>query len=221
MKLPVEYALQFRPEKLKVRFEGDSDINNQYYSQALQDLFVLSCLNGKTEGTFLELGCDDPYRISNTYLLESRFKWKGVSVDINKNCELMFKESVRTCTLLIQDATALDFDSICTTLGTTHIDYLSLDLEPASITLKALKSIPFDRLSFSVITFEHDAYRFGDEARTPSREYLESKGYIRIVENVDNFEDWYINPAYVDVERVSALKRTGGHNSASDVVFFQ
>jgi len=63
MKLPVEYALQFRPEKLKVRFEGDSDINNQYYSQALQDLFVLSCLNGKTEGTFLELGCDDPYRI--------------------------------------------------------------------------------------------------------------------------------------------------------------
>jgi hypothetical protein len=213
MKSSKECALSFNPTSLKVRFNGDNNIDNTYYSQAMQDLFVLGCLNGKKEGTYLELGCDEPFNINNTWLLEDKFNWKGISVDINPQSKQLFDSSGRTSTVLIQDATTLNFNNITNLLSTTHIDYLSLDLEPASITLKCLESIPFDEVSFSVITFEHDAYRFGDQARTPSREILENRGYVRLVDNVDRFEDWYINTAHVDMDLVSAYR----HNNISYV----
>jgi hypothetical protein len=38
-------------------------------------------------------------------------------------------------------------------------------------------TIPFNDIEFSVITFEHDVYRFGDDCRTKSRELLEGYGY--------------------------------------------
>ena len=221
MKNATDYAMFFSPDNLAVPFNKCNDLNKRYHSQALQDLFVLSCLDGKQNGTFLELGCDHPFNISNTYLLESQFNWKGVSVDINPQSKTLFNESGRTTQVLIQDATKLDFDNIISRLNTYHIDYLSLDLEPASITLQSLQSIPFNKINFSVITFEHDAYRFGDEARIPSRKLLQEKGYRLICENVDRFEDWYVNPEYVDLERIKAFVCTGNHNSAADIVFKQ
>ena len=138
MKSSKECALSFNPTSLKVRFNGDNNIDNTYYSQAMQDLFVLGCLNGKKEGTYLELGCDEPFNINNTWLLEDKFNWKGISVDINPQSKQLFDSSGRTSTVLIQDATTLNFNNITNLLSTTHIDYLSLDLEPASITLKCL-----------------------------------------------------------------------------------
>ena len=216
---PDKHRVTLESDKLVLPFVNSAN-TKYYYSQAEQDVFVLSCLNGKTGGTFLELGCDDPYRISNSYLLESEFGWKGISVDINEDCEWMFKESTRTCTLMIEDATTINFDTITATLGTSHIDYLSLDLEPASITLKCLQNIPLDKVSFSVITFEHDHYRFGDDVRSKSRDILTKAGYVMLCENVNNFEDWYVNPAYVDMEYVRVLKkRNQGQPSAKTIVF--
>jgi hypothetical protein len=218
MRVPKDFSFTFSPDRLVVPFEGADRLNNRYYSQALQDIYALSCLNGKTDGVFLDLGCNHPYRFSNSYLMESQFNWKGICVDIDPASKIEFKEAQRKATVLIQDATTLDFNVIADTLGTTHIDYLSLDLEPASVTLKCLQSIPFDVLSFSVITFEHDGYRFGDEARIPSRELLKSKGYVLVCENVDNFEDWYINPDHVPVDRIKPFVCTGDHKSASNIV---
>jgi len=52
----------------KINFKNYENINNNY-SQAGQDLFVLMCLDGKENGTFLDLGCHHPSNINNTYLL--------------------------------------------------------------------------------------------------------------------------------------------------------
>lgn len=54
---------------------------NQAKSQAGQDLFVVAMTQGKTHGTWLEIGCGDPVRSSNTYLLEKRLEWSGTSID--------------------------------------------------------------------------------------------------------------------------------------------
>jgi len=104
----------------------------------------------------------------------------------------------------------LDSNEVIDLVGTTSIDYLSLDLEPPDVTLECLKTIPFDRVRLSVITFEHDAYRVGENVRTPSREIFESNGYIRICSDVSVngyvFEDWYCDPDQVAPERIEAIK---------------
>lgn len=50
--------------------------------QALQDLFVVALTQGKTNGTFLEIGAAHPVHSNNTYLLETEFGWSGTSIDV-------------------------------------------------------------------------------------------------------------------------------------------
>jgi len=198
--------------KLRLPFRNANQIKHNY-SQEQQDLFVLSCLNGKPWGTFLDIGCNDPQHINNTYLLESSFGWTGLSIDINP--EYTKKYNTRFTQVLTQDATTLDFENIKKLLNRSHIDYLSLDLEPPDITLKCLTTIPLDTMDFSVITFEHDVYNTtyntGEAVRTTSREIFEKYGYKRICTDVRSgsciFEDWYINPRYVDYNYVKGLER--------------
>jgi len=50
----------------------------QSRSQLRQDVFVLSELAFKREGFFVECGAADGLRLSNTYLLEREFGWRGI-----------------------------------------------------------------------------------------------------------------------------------------------
>jgi len=47
-------------------------------AQMKQDLFVLSQLEFKKNGYFVEFGATDGVQLSNTYLLEQSFGWKGI-----------------------------------------------------------------------------------------------------------------------------------------------
>jgi hypothetical protein len=190
-------------KKVKI-LNNEININ---YSQSGQDLFVLACLNGKLNGFFLDLGCNDPFYLSNTYLLESSFNWNGISIDIENTFIEKYKTS-RKCKAICQDCTKIDYEKLL--LNINHIDYLSLDLEPAKTTLDCLFSIPFNKINFSVITYEHDYYRFGDIYRNESRKFLLNHGYYLLCEDVKNnnfiYEDWYVNPKYVDLDKVSVFK---------------
>jgi hypothetical protein len=196
----------FDNKKLRLDFTGAGSIERNF-SQAGQDLFVLSVLDGKRDGVFLDLGCNQPIVINNTFLLESGFGWKGLSIDIDERFFELFV--FRHTETLAADCTKLDWDLVIETLGTTKVDYLSLDLEPPDVTRECLESIPFDRIEFSVITFEHDAYRSGDSVRQPSRELLKRQGYELICADVKltglEFEDWYYNPKHVDANRSAGL----------------
>ena len=61
---------------------GLNNIINLLYSlrksQHLQDIFVLSELDYKNNGFFVEFGATDGLSISNTWLLEKYFNWKGI-----------------------------------------------------------------------------------------------------------------------------------------------
>lgn len=208
------YFKQFPNRPLKVEFSNrDSVINHT--GTAAQEVFVLCCLNGKKEGTFLDLGCAGPEQSSNTYLLEKKYDWKGIAVDLDKaSIESPGWGARNKSIVLLQDATTIDYRDVVLKLNTSHIDYLSLDLEPPEVTLKGLKNIPFNNIEFSVITFEHDRYRSGDFIKTAAYETFTSNGYIRVVDNIGNFEDWYVNPKYIDSNRIKPFFRTFTNTSS-------
>lgn len=51
------------------------------YSQLGQDLTVLKFYNNKRNGYFIEIGASDGITLSNTYLLEKEYDWKGICVE--------------------------------------------------------------------------------------------------------------------------------------------
>lgn len=48
------------------------------YSQLGQDLRVVEFYKKKENGFFIEIGASDGIQLSNTYLLETQYKWKGI-----------------------------------------------------------------------------------------------------------------------------------------------
>jgi hypothetical protein len=195
--------------KLKYQFEDCENIHHNY-SQAYQDMFVLSMLNGKRNGTFVEIGTFHPTEISNTYLLEKQYGWNGISIDIN---DIVDYNNVRTSKLIIEDALKIDYSKLFKEHNLpNHIDYLQLDIEPPNNTLECLKRIPFDEYTFSVITFETDSYYSGNTISDISRKILDDNGYELIVADVCNhdiiypFEDWYVNPKFVDPKLIKLFK---------------
>jgi len=170
-------------------------------SREHQDLFILTVLDKKKNGSYLEIGAGSHFYGSNTYLLEKKFFWTGVSLDLNEKEIANFKKG-RTNPYLCCDATEADYQKILDEYKfSKHIDFLQLDIDPPANTFKAFERIPFNEVSFSVITYEHDVYRGGLKERKASREILENLGYYRVMSDVmhDNvaFEDWYVNEAYM------------------------
>jgi len=52
-------------------------------SQIFQDLFVLYYTKNKKDGFFIEIGGGNGFDLSNTYLLEKKFKWDGIICEPN------------------------------------------------------------------------------------------------------------------------------------------
>ena len=187
-------------------FPGVQNIKTNW-SQSMQDMFVLTMHYGKRNGTYLEIGADQPRIINNTYLLESEFDWTGVSLEFDSD-KVEFFNSVRKNKCICHDATTFDYVNLFEERNyPKQIDYLSLDIEPPEQTLKALSRMPHD-VRFSVITFETDLYdtlRRNDgksQVQSKSEEILLSYGYQRVVKNVASqgqpYEDWWIDPTVID-----------------------
>lgn len=187
-------------DKLKLKFDGIEKIDHNY-SQALQDMFVLTMLNGKNNGVYVEIGGSDPININNTYILEKTFGWKGLSFEIDEEI-VDYYNSTRINKCICLDATTADYSKIFEENNLPkHIDYLQVDIEPAWQTLKSLKQVDLDTYRFSVITFETDAYQGNDAVIKQSRSILTDHGYQLVASNVKNlgnaFEDWYVDPQVV------------------------
>jgi FkbM family methyltransferase len=51
------------------------------HAQLFQDLFVLFLLNEKRDGYFVDFGATDGFHLSNTFLLENNYRWRGIVVE--------------------------------------------------------------------------------------------------------------------------------------------
>jgi hypothetical protein len=186
-------------------------------------------LDGKKNGTYLEIGAYEGKFISNTYLLEKQFGWTGISIDIESSASVSFTSSERNNKILIQNALDIDYYDLLIKEGfPNQIDYLQLDIEPQQNTLDCLKKIPFDKFRFSVITYETDYYdpsvsrEESHQVREESRKILESHGYELLVGNIcnisnnDPFEDWYIDPSVIDPKILEIFRSSGEYNNTAE-----
>lgn len=185
------------------------------HSQSGQDLFVLSALNQKRDGYFLEIGSNDPVNINNSYILESEYNWKGLMVEYDKKWEPNYKQN-RTSNYIIQDAATVNYAQLFSQYNfPSSMDYLQIDLEVDNrstlSTLELIDRTIFPNYTFSVVTFEHDIYRgnYFDTQRL-SRNIFLKNGYVPVFMNVKNcgnpFEDWYVHPNFVDMTYINSIK---------------
>lgn len=212
---PESQAIRTYSQSLKhnfrFSFDGLDGIKNNF-SQVYQDMFILTMLNGKKNGTYLEIGAAEPYKNSNTALLETIFGWTGVGIEYNSDFTNAHKQQ-RKNSVFCTDALIVDYNKLLDKYfpNISNIDYLQLDIEPPRNTYEALISIPFDKYKFAVITYEHDYYvDITRSYREKSRDYLESKGYQLVVPNISPdknspFEDWWVHPDLVDQNRIKTI----------------
>ncbi len=183
------------------------DTVTESFSQAWQDLFVLSMLEGKRNGCWLEIGACWPIAVNNTYLL-SQFGWTGISID-KADVEPYWKQDRPQDKLIVDNASTINYNELLAD-GPLQIDYLQVDIDPQQATFELLQNLPHDSYRFSVITYETDAYFYENiKMRRQSREYMQSLGYELVVPDIVTkqrdvygygnnkwvpFEDWYVDP---------------------------
>jgi len=187
--------------ELTHRQEIGEKLNLKTYSQIGQDIFINNLLQEKKDGLFFDIGAGPPIFINNTYLFETEYNWTGISIDASELNRIQWKMSHRKSKFLCEDALALDYDKIITDLlkqnNKNRIDYLSIDLEPPSLTIEVLfKLITNTKHRFSTITFEHDCWRESTHILKTSRQLLMRYGYLLIGDNINNQEDWWVDGSY-------------------------
>lgn len=192
------------------------------FGQSCQDLFVIAMLEGKSKGSFLEIGCSQPKYSNNTFVLEKFFSFSGVSIDLHYdeywpgNRHLNIAErSWPLCrpatTWHKTDALTFNYSSL-----PDYFDYLQIDIDPPTANLAMLVKLCSSK-KFAVITFEHDDWdpaSFELDIKNRSREFLLSKGYVLIGGDIGvlndsklmPYEDWWVHPNFIKKEVIEAYK---------------
>ena len=207
---PSTLTYRYEEEDLyKFKFDGLETIDRNY-SRHFQDMFVLSCMDGKREGTFIEIGSGHPELYNNTKLLEEGFGWKGISIDNSERMCHIFSRS-RNTSVILDNAAEMDYKALFKReCFEEQIDFLRINAETAS--LEALKKIPFDKYEFNVVQFQHNAVWWGPEFREASRKILSKIGYILLVNDVavdpkSPYEDWWVHPNIARIKQHMASNR--------------
>lgn len=208
-------------DKIKLKFEGIESIERNY-SEAYQDMMVLSLHNGKKNGTYVEIGTTNPVDRNNTYLLENNFNWKGICLDTNENVVKEYSEK-RTNKCVLKDPTIVDYNKFLNglMLGDT-IDYLQINVETA---YNVLLSIPFDTKKFGIITFKHNNYNTKNSTQESAQSFLESYGYKLLVNNISmndhmSYEDWFVHPDIISKDIIAQLETVNSETKKAEKYMF-
>ena len=169
------------------------------FSQSGQGQFAYN-LSG-SNGLYLEIGAHDPIINSNTYNLEVKCKWNGLSIENDISFKNTWDNSnERKNEIIWDDAFNIDYNKLIKEKNfPDRLDYLSCDIESAENTFNILKKIINSGLSFSFISFEHDKYNIGNKYEDLSIEFLNENKYKVAIKDIYSrnkkykvFETWFI-----------------------------
>ena len=170
------------------------------FSQSGQDQFAYN-ISG-SNGTYLEIGAHDPVINSNTFNLEVKCNWNGISVEYDKTFQKSWDDNkLRKNNVIWDDAFNINYSSLIKQRELPNrLNYLSCDIEPAENTFNILKKVISSELNFDFISFEHDKYSIGNKYEDLSIEYLKNYNYKVAVKDVYSrnkrykiYETWFVN----------------------------
>ena len=170
------------------------------FSQSGQDQFAYN-ISG-SNGTYLEIGAHDPVINSNTFNLEVKCNWNGISVEYDKSFKMSWGDNkLRKNDVVWDDAFNINYSSLIKQRELPNrLNYLSCDIEPAENTFNILKKVISSELNFDFISFEHDKYSIGNKYEDLSIEYLKDYNYKVAVKDVYSrnkrykiYETWFVN----------------------------
>ena len=170
------------------------------FSQSGQDQFAYN-ISG-SNGTYLEIGAHDPVINSNTFNLEVKCNWNGISIEYDKSFQMSWGDNkLRKNNVIWDDAFNINYSSLIKQRELPNrLNYLSCDIEPAENTFNILKKVISSELNFDFISFEHDKYSIGNKYEDLSIEYLKNYNYKVAVKDVYSrnkrykiYETWFVN----------------------------
>ena len=170
------------------------------FSQSGQDQFAYN-ISG-SNGTYLEIGAHDPVINSNTFNLEVKCDWNGISIEYDKTFQKSWDDNkLRKNNVIWDDAFNINYSSLIKQRELPNrLSYLSCDIEPAENTFNILKKVISSELNFDFISFEHDKYSIGNKYEDLSIEYLKNYNYKVAVKDVYSrnkrykiYETWFVN----------------------------
>ena len=191
-------------------------------SQIFQDLFAYFFSNCKKKGTFIEIGGGNGVNLSNSYILEKKFKWRGVicepdsrlhanilakrkcfletkpvSSSANKNIYFYFKGLYDSYARLSYGPSAKKLKSI--SLNNLIKKYqLGKNIDYISIDtegneLDIIKNFNFNKYNVKIFTIEHN---FKKKIRERIYKILKKNNYQRVFKYISYMDDWYIKKNY-------------------------
>lgn len=125
----------------------------EQYSQGGQDIYVTRILNEKRDGYFVEIGANNGYLLSNTYLLEKNYGWKGICVEAtpyritelinNRPNAICISNAVHSESNLELDftTTAIDILNVITEYAEFAVDFLNQSGEIIKVNTRSLTDI--------------------------------------------------------------------------------
>jgi hypothetical protein len=190
-------------KNLNINLMNSFKVNDSEY-RAGQDSIVDIFLKSKTNGFFLDVGAYNYMSISNTFFLEKQRAWSGVAVEIDSSFNEGWKSNRKNTHYINQDALTVDYKSVLEACNAPKtIDYLSVDLEPPEVTLKALYKVFESNFNFNIISFEVDWYR-DLQVKDKSRDFLSNNNYTLVAEliggqkpNLIHVDDLWVNNDYI------------------------
>lgn len=108
-----EAALSLKTLSLRMMADDELrrtvDLLGESQSQLNQDFFVLHEMGWKRDGYFVEFGATDGKTLSNTWLLDRHFGWKGILAEPARESQRLLRAEDRNA--------ALDFDCVWSRTG--------------------------------------------------------------------------------------------------------
>ena len=191
-------------------------------SQIFQDLFAYFFSNFKKKGVFIEIGGGNGVDLSNTYILEKKFKWKGVICEpdnrlhanilakrkcfletapvtniSNKNIYFYYRGLYNSFTSSSYNSSAKKIKSI--SLNNLIKKYkLTKNIDYISIDtevneLNIIKNFNFNKYNVKIFTIEHN---FKKRERESIYKILKKNDYQRVFKYISYMDDWYIKRNY-------------------------
>jgi FkbM family methyltransferase len=194
-------------------------------SQAGQDLWVYGeVFNEKREGYFLDVGAHDGARFSNTFILETRYGWKGLCIEANPNTFQELRKNRTACCLNVcvdSSEQEVIFKKASVGGGIVAADCDNKEVSgDQNVKLKTMtlerilreQSSPsvIDYLSIDIegaedralLNFSFDKYRFNcitiERPSAKLRNLLDSNGY-RLLKEIPGLDCFYLHESFIPV----------------------